>query len=161
MDGCSVNHKLYIVCNIGSALSVKNTCTLLRKRIRKGALLGIRTGYLELLTQKDLSKSAHADSANTDKVNMKRFMKVYLIHINLLIKWMWQLPIMRKLRFYFHLLYPEPWKMKSISFFLYKISKSNKPNSNAVEKTCTITIKKVKWDQKNCNKCSLNRRSMV
>ena len=84
MDGCSVNHKLYIVCNIGSALSVKNTCTLLRKRIRKGALLGIRTGYLELLTQKDLSKSAHADSANTDKMDMKRFMEVYLIHVNLL-----------------------------------------------------------------------------
>ena len=54
------------------------------KGIRKRAFFGIRAGNLEILAEKDLSKSAHADSANTDKMDMKRFMEVYLIHVNLL-----------------------------------------------------------------------------
>ena len=84
MNGCSVNYKFYIVCNIGSALSVKDACTFPGKGIRKRAFFGIRAGNLEILAEKDLSKSAHADSANTDKMDMKRFIEVYLIHVNLL-----------------------------------------------------------------------------
>ena len=84
MNGCSVNYKFYIVCNIGSALSVKDACTFPGKGIRKRAFFGIRAGNLEVLAEKNLSKSAHADSANTDKMDMKRFMEVYLIHVNLL-----------------------------------------------------------------------------
>ena len=84
MNGCSVNYKFYIVCNIGSGAVRKDACTFPGKGIRKRAFFGIRAGNLEVLAEKDLSKSAHADSANTDKMDMKRFMEVYLIHVNLL-----------------------------------------------------------------------------
>ena len=86
MDSSCVNHKLNIVCNIRSTLSVENACALLGQGIGKRALLGIRTGNLKILAKKDFSQATHADSTNTDKVNVKRFMEVYLIHNNLLIK---------------------------------------------------------------------------
>ena len=81
MNGCSVNYKFYIVCNIGSALSVKDACTFPGKGIRKRAFFGIRAGNLEILAEKDLSKSAHADSADSDKVNVYWFLKINFIHI--------------------------------------------------------------------------------
>ena len=46
---------------------------------------GIGTGNPEIFFQKDLGKAAHADASDPDEMNMERFMKVYLIHNNLLI----------------------------------------------------------------------------
>ena len=45
----------------------------------------IGTGNPEIFFQKDLGKAAHADASDPDEMNMERFMKVYLIHNNLLI----------------------------------------------------------------------------
>ncbi len=50
-----------------------------------GLYLASEPEIVEIFFKKDLSKSAHADAADTDEMDMKRFMKVYLIHNNLLI----------------------------------------------------------------------------
>ena len=42
------------------------------------------SGLAEILLGEDFKVSG-SDSANTDKMDMKRFMEVYLIHVNLLI----------------------------------------------------------------------------
>ena len=80
MNSRRVNDQLHIICDVRGTLSVENAGTFLRKGIGKRTLLGIRTGNNEILFQKDFCKSAHTDSANADKMNMKGFMKVYLIH---------------------------------------------------------------------------------
>ena len=85
MDGCCVYNNIYIILDIGSALSIVNHCTALLQCAGKRAGFCIGAGDPEILFKKNLCKAAHADAADSDKMNVKRFMKVYLIHNNLLI----------------------------------------------------------------------------
>ena len=85
MYGCGVDNNFYVVCNIGSTLSVINPGTFFLKGLCQRAGFGIGTGNPEIFFQKDLGKAAHADASDPDEMNMERFMKVYLIHNNLLI----------------------------------------------------------------------------
>ena len=80
MDRCCIYHNLYIILDVGGTLSVKDTCSLLGKGIGKRAFFGIRAGNNEIFLKQDLSQSTHTDTANPDKVDMKRFVEVYLIH---------------------------------------------------------------------------------
>ena len=36
-----------------------------------------------MLFEKDFGQAAHTDAADTDKMDMKRFVKVYLIHMEI------------------------------------------------------------------------------
>jgi len=80
MDGSCINNNLNRIGNIGSALTIVDLCTFAFQKTGQGAFLGVRTGNCETLFQKYFSKSAHTDTANTDKMDRERFMEVYLIH---------------------------------------------------------------------------------
>ena len=85
MDRCCVDNHIDIIFDIGCTLSVVDDGTTFLECTCKRTGFGIGTGDTEVFLKKDLGKAAHADAADTDKMNMKRFMKVYLIHNNLLI----------------------------------------------------------------------------
>ena len=80
MDGCCVNNNVNRVLDVGSTLSVVEGSPFFLEKSGQRAFLRVRAGDGESLFQKDLSQSAHADSANTNEMDGDRFMKVYLIH---------------------------------------------------------------------------------
>ena len=80
MDGCCVNNNVNRVLDVGSTLSVVEGSPFFLEKSGQRAFLRVRDGDGESLFQKDLSQSAHADSANTNEMDGDRFMKVYLIH---------------------------------------------------------------------------------
>ena len=85
VDRCCIDNHIDIILDVGSALSVIDHSATFFQCAGQRAGLGIGTGNPEIFFQKDLGKAAHADAADPDEMNMERFMKVYLIHNNLLI----------------------------------------------------------------------------
>ena len=85
MDCCCINNHVHIIFDVGCTLSVVNYGTALFQGTGQRTGLGIGTGDLKIFFQKDLCEAAHADAADADKMYMDWFMKVYLIHNNLLI----------------------------------------------------------------------------
>lgn len=85
MDRCCIDNHIYIILDVGSALSVIDHSATFFQCAGQRAGFGIGTGNPEIFFQKDLGKAAHADASDPDEMNMERFMKVYLIHNNLLI----------------------------------------------------------------------------
>ena len=84
MDCCCIDNDINRILNVGSTLSIVESCTLAFKKGGQRAFFRVGTGDGKALLQENFGQSAHADSANTDKMDMKRFMEVYLIHVNLL-----------------------------------------------------------------------------
>ena len=80
MDRCGINHKVDTVYNIGSLLTVKYGCTILRQMICKCRFFVIGSGYGESFFKKNLCESAHTDAANSDKVDVARLIKINFIH---------------------------------------------------------------------------------
>ena len=85
MDRSGVNHQINAVNDVGCARSVEDLCTFFGQVICQCAFLGIRTGYGESLFQKNLGKTAHADTADTNKMYVNRFCKINRIHIGVLL----------------------------------------------------------------------------
>ena len=85
VDRCCIDNHIYIILDVGSALSVIDHSATFFQCVGQRAGFGIGTGNPEIFFQKDLGKAAHADASDPDEMNMERFMKVYLIHNNLLI----------------------------------------------------------------------------
>ena len=81
MDSCRIDNDLDRFFNIRSPLTIENLGSALFKRSGKRAFLSIGTGHCEVFLQQDFRKTAHADAADTDKMDMQWFVKVYLIHI--------------------------------------------------------------------------------
>ena len=77
---CCINNNLKVISDVGSTLAIENMCTFGFQHFGQRAFFGIRSGNSESFFQKNLGKSTHTDTANTDKMDIKRFMKVYLIH---------------------------------------------------------------------------------
>ena len=80
MDGCCVDNNINRVLDVGSTLSVVEGSPFFLEKSGQRAFFCVGAGDGESLFQKDLSESAHADSANTNEMDGDRFMKVYLIH---------------------------------------------------------------------------------
>ena len=80
MDCSSVYNSLNGIGNIGGALSVVDFCAFFFQSSGKRAFFCVRAGDSEAFFKKNLSQSAHTDTADADKMNGYRFFEVYLIH---------------------------------------------------------------------------------
>ena len=86
MDRCCIDNHIYIILDVGSALSVIDHSATFFQCAGQRAGFGIGTGNPEIFFQKDLGKGRSCwMTSDPDEMNMERFMKVYLIHNNLLI----------------------------------------------------------------------------
>ena len=83
MDRRCVNHGLNprLLFNIGGPLAVINPRPLLCQMSGKLRFMGVRAGYGKSGVQQDLCQPAHTDASDPNKVNVFRFVKIYLIHI--------------------------------------------------------------------------------
>ena len=76
--------RVYDTVNAGSDipgfLPVVDMCSFGFELLRKRRFFGIRARNREAFLQQDLGEPAHADPANSDKMNMDRFLKINLIH---------------------------------------------------------------------------------
>ena len=84
VNSCCVYNSVDIVGNVLRPLPVDDLCAVDGELVGELGLMGIRAAYCESSLQQDLSQSAHADSADSDKVNMFWFIKIDLIHRSLL-----------------------------------------------------------------------------
>ena len=84
VNSCRVYNSVDIVGNVLRPLPVDDLCAVGGELVGELGLVGIRAAYCESSLQQDLSQSAHADSANANKVNMFWFIKIDLIHRSLL-----------------------------------------------------------------------------
>ena len=84
VNSCCVYNSVDIVGNVLRPLPVDDLCAVGGELVGELGLVGIRAAYCESSLQQDLSQSAHADSANANKVNMFWFIKIDLIHRSLL-----------------------------------------------------------------------------
>ena len=84
MNSCCVYNSVDIVGNVLRPLPVDDLCAVDGELVGELGLMGIRAAYCESSLQQDLSQSTHADSADSDKVNMFWFIKIDLIHRSLL-----------------------------------------------------------------------------
>ena len=80
MDSCGIYHNIYVIGNVCGTLSVIDGGSLFLQCLGKRTGFGIGTGNDKILAEKNLGQSAHADAADTDKMYMKWFVKIYLIH---------------------------------------------------------------------------------
>ena len=80
MHGCGVNHQVHIIGNIGCRLAIHHLCSGCCQMFGQLALMGIGAAHAKSLPHQDLCKAAHADTADSDKVNGNGFLKIYLIH---------------------------------------------------------------------------------
>ena len=80
MDSSSVYNSLNGIGNIGGALSVVDFCAFFFQSSGKRAFFCVRAGDGKSLFKKNLSQSAHTDTADANKMNSHRFFEVYLIH---------------------------------------------------------------------------------
>ena len=78
---CRVYNKLYLVRDVLCTLSIHDFCAVRGKLIRQLRLVSIRTADMKFFLKKNLSKSAHADSSDSDKMYCQRFFEIYLIHM--------------------------------------------------------------------------------
>ena len=72
MDGCGIYHQIDVVSDIFRTLADGDACSLCFQMAGKLAGFLIGTGDGEISGQKDLCQRAHADTADTDKMNMYR-----------------------------------------------------------------------------------------
>ena len=82
MDRTGKYNTVDIIGNIPGTLSIKYIDPLSLQCFGKGALGTIGAGYTETGILKDLCETAHADTADTYKINGGGVIKVYLIHID-------------------------------------------------------------------------------
>ena len=80
MDCCCIDNDINRILNVGSTLSIVESCTLAFKKGGQRAFFRVGTGDGKALLQENFGQSAHADSANTNKMDGDWFVKVYLIH---------------------------------------------------------------------------------
>ena len=81
MNGCRIDHKTGAFFNIGCALSVEDPGSFVRKSPGQRRFLTVRAGNGKSFFHKDLGESAHADPADSDKVDVNRILKLYLVHM--------------------------------------------------------------------------------
>ena len=72
VNGCGVYNQIDTVFYIRSALSVENLCPGCSKPFGQIRFAAVRSGYRESAIQKDGSKTAHTNAADSDKMNMNR-----------------------------------------------------------------------------------------
>ena len=80
MNRGSVDHKVDVIGNVGCSLTVHHLCSGCCKMVGQLALMGVRAAHAKFLPHQDLCKAAHADTADSDKMNGNGFLKIYLIH---------------------------------------------------------------------------------
>ena len=80
VNSCCVYNSVDIVGNVLRPLPVDDLCAVGGELVGELGLMGIRAAYCESSLQQDLSQSAHADSADSDKVNVFWFIKIDMIH---------------------------------------------------------------------------------
>ena len=81
MDGSCVYNQLYTAVNILSALSVMDFYALTFKMPGDGAFVIIGSGDHKATIDENFGKSAHADSADSHKMNFDWSVEIDLIHI--------------------------------------------------------------------------------
>ena len=84
VNSCCVYNSVDIVGNVLRPLPVDDLCAVDGELVGELGFMGIGAAYCESSLQQDLSQSTHADSADSDKVNMFWFIKIDLIHRSLL-----------------------------------------------------------------------------
>ena len=82
MDGGRVNHRLdpRLLLNVAGPLSVIHSGPLGLQPVGQLRLMGIRSRHRKSLVQQNLRQTAHADASNSNKMHMRPFAKIYLIH---------------------------------------------------------------------------------
>ena len=81
MNRRGIDDSIDIICNIFRLLAIGNPRPMALQLICQFGFMGIRSGNLKSAFQKDLRKSAHADAADPNKVNVARLVKMNVIHI--------------------------------------------------------------------------------
>ena len=80
VDCRCIYNSVDIVSNVLRPLPVDDLCAVGGELIGELGFMGIGAAYCESSLQQDLSQSAHADSADSDKVNVFWFIKIDMIH---------------------------------------------------------------------------------
>ena len=80
MHGCSVDHQVDVIGDVGCCLTVHNLRSGCCQMVSQLTLMGVRTADAKALPHQNLCQAAHADAADSNKMNSNGFLKIYLIH---------------------------------------------------------------------------------
>ena len=82
MDGAGIDNQVDIRGDIFRSLAIGNAGSFFLQIFGQGRTLAVRTGNGKTGIQQNLGKTAHADTADTDKMYMNGIFKINLIHNN-------------------------------------------------------------------------------
>ena len=83
MDGGGIDHKLHIVFDVFRLLrpAVVDGGSLAFQAFGQRRAAPVRAGHGKAFGKQDLRKTAHADAADADEIDMDRTAEIYLINI--------------------------------------------------------------------------------